>query len=343
MKGPSSNLDVLRSLAVTFVVLSHVLIDNSLTRIGNFHTQTLGTLGVMIFFVHTCLVLMCSLERQDSAPTRRSLALSFLIGRVFRIYPLSIFVVVMLATIGAGLHRHLTPLALVSNIFLVQNLTGSESITPVLWSLPFEVQMYLFLPALYWLTRSNARQGWHRVLALWCACVVLVGVFRWLGLNADLIKFFPCFLPGVLAYCLRKERQRWPAGMLFSYVGLMAIVYPLMVGFGASATVLAWMICLGLGVLIPVCGDVKALWMTKGGSIVARYSYSIYLIHVSVLDVAFHRLKGISSASAWLVFIGGVAVLSYAAYHMIEKPGIGFGHMLVDRMALLRRRSAQNI
>ena len=339
----SPNLDVLRSLAVTFVVLSHVLIDNSLTHVGTYQIQTLGTLGVMIFFVHTCLVLMYSLARQDRASTRGSLALSFFVARFFRIYPLSVFVVVTLATVGAGLHRHITPLALVSNIFLVQNLTGSESITPVLWSLPFEVQMYLFLPALYWLTGSSVRQGWRRVLALWCACILLVGIVHRLGMSAELIRFFPCFLPGVLAYCLRKSRQRWSAGVLFSYVGLTAIVYPVMVGLGASATVLAWFICLVLGVLIPVCGDVKALWMTKGASIVARYSYSVYLIHVSVLDVAFHRLKGLSPTSAWLVFIGGVALLSYSAYHIIEKPGIGLGRFLVDRMATSRRRSPQNI
>lgn len=340
----SPNLDMLRSLAVLCVVLSHVLIDNSLTRIGSYHTQTLGTLGVLIFFVHTCLVLMRSLERQDVMGTRRSLALSFLIGRFFRIYPLSIFVVVSLAALGGLVsHARLTPLGLVSNILLVQNLTGSASITPVLWSLPFEVQMYLFLPALYWWTGAGGRRAWRRPLALWCACVALVGVFRWLHVNADLIKFFPCFLPGVLAYSLRTAQRRWPAGMLVSYVVALAAGYPLMVGLGASATVLSWPICLGLGALIPACRDVTATWLKVGAGVVARYSYGIYLVHVTVLDVAFHRLKGMPPSLAWLVFIGGVGVLSYSTYHMIEKPGIEFGHMLAGRMAALRRRTAPNI
>jgi peptidoglycan/LPS O-acetylase OafA/YrhL len=344
MNDHSPNLDVLRSLAVSFVVLSHVLLDNSLAHIGIYHSQTLGTLGVMIFFVHTCLVLMRSLERQQSASTRRSLALPFLTSRFFRIYPLSVFVVLVLATIGGpDPHQHLTPLIFISNIFLVQNLTGSASITPVLWSLPFEVQMYLFLPALYWWSRASARHAWRWMLALWCAFVLLVGVFWRFGVNFDLIKFFPCFLPGVLAYCLRTMRRRWSAGILFAYVGANAILYPLLVGLGTSATVLSWGICLGLGALIPMCVDVQSMWLRTVASTVARYSYGIYLVHVSVLDVVFHRLTGIPSAVAWLLFIGGVVALSYLTYHMIEKPGIGFGHMLIGRMTTFRSRSAQNI
>jgi peptidoglycan/LPS O-acetylase OafA/YrhL len=341
MSDRSPNLDVLRALAVSFVVASHLLIDQSLARIGPYHTQTLGTLGVMIFFVHTCLVLMRSLARQDGPGSRCALALSFLTGRIFRIYPLSIAVVVLLAALGWG--PHLAPAALMSNVFLVQNLSGSPSITPVLWSLPFEVQMYLFLPALYWWTGTGAWRAWRRVLALWAACVLAVGACRWYGADTDLVKFFPCFLPGVLAYCLRTAPLRWPAGVLFGGVGAAAVVYPLLVGLGASATVLAWALCLGLGALIPSCADVKSAWLKAVAGIVARYSYGVYLVHVTVLDVAFHRLKGMPPALDWLVFAGGVAALSYAAYHVIEKPGIGFGRWAVERMAVQRRRRAQNI
>lgn len=341
MNDRSPNLDVLRTLAVSFVVVSHLLIDQSLARIGHYHSQALGTLGVMMFFVHTCLVLMRSLARQDVSGTRRALALSFLAGRVFRIYPLSIAVVLLLASLGWG--PHLAPPALMSNVFLVQNLSGSPSITPVLWSLPFEVQMYLFLPALYWWTGAGAWRAWRRVLALWGVCVLVIGACRWYGINADLVKFFPCFLPGVLAYCVRSAPLQWPAGVLFGAVGAAAIAYPLLVGLGASATVLAWGLCLGLGALIPACADVTAPWLKAGAGIVARYSYGVYLVHVTVLDIAFHRLKGMSPPLDWLLFAGGVVALSYAAHHMIEKPGIDLGRRVVVRMAMLRGWSAHKL
>jgi len=340
MNDRAPNLDVLRTLAVSFVVVSHLLIDQSLTQIGHFQSQALGTLGVMIFFVHTCLVLMRSLARQDVLRTRRAVTLSFLAERVFRIYPLSIAVVVLLASLGWGLH--LAPLALMSNVFLVQNLSGSPSITPVLWSLPFEVQMYLFLPALYWWTSAGAWRAWRRLLALWGASVLVIGACRLYGMNTDLIKFFPCFLPGVLAYCMRSARLQWPAGVLFGAVGMAAIAYPLLVGLGASATVLAWGLCLGLGGLIPACADVTAPWLKAGAGIAARYSYGVYLVHVTVLDIAFHRLKGMPPPLDWLMFAAGVAALSYAAYHVIEKPGIDLGRRVVVRMAIRRGWSAHN-
>jgi peptidoglycan/LPS O-acetylase OafA/YrhL len=62
----SANLDLLRSLAVVFVVVSHlpeaagVPVSN-----GTYHLQALGLLGVGIFFIHTTLVLMLSVDRQS--------------------------------------------------------------------------------------------------------------------------------------------------------------------------------------------------------------------------------------------------------------------------------------
>lgn len=340
----SPNLDLLRSLAVLFVVASHLLIDNAMSRIGNYHAQTLGTLGVMIFFVHTCLVLMRSLARQDDRHGGRFLARSFLLARAFRIYPLSIAVVLALAVVDRW-RTHAPPdlSTFLSNVFLVQNLTGSPLATPVLWSLPFEVQMYLFLPALYWWTRSGARRPWRRVVFLWCAFVALTGVLWRLGVNVDLIKFFPCFLPGVLAYCMGHSLRRWSAGALFSYVGATALLYPLLVGLGASATVLSWIICLVLGALVPLCADVGMPWLRRLGSVVARYSYGIYLVHVSVLNFAFHDLAGLPRLLAWLIFFGGIVLLSYSMYHLVERPGIEFGRVLANRLRIAGARSALQV
>jgi peptidoglycan/LPS O-acetylase OafA/YrhL len=340
----SPNLDLLRMLAVSFVVFSHLLIDNAMTHLGPYHSQTLGTLGVMIFFVHTCLVLMRSLERQDQCYGHRALAVSFLAARFFRIYPLSIFIVVVLA---AARHMHApaypTLSTFLSNVFLVQNLTGAESVTPVLWSLPFEVQMYLFLPGLYWWTNTAAQPAWRPIVGLWCGFVALSSVLWRLGMNVDLIKFFPCFLPGVLAYCMRQARWRWPPRVLFSYVLAAALIYPLLVGIGASATVLSWFICLILGALIPMCSGVTRRSLRLCGRVVARYSYGIYLVHVSVMNFAFHYVPGIPRSLAWFIFLVGIIVLPYCLYHLIEKPGIDVGRLLVARLAVARVRRAQNI
>ncbi|WP_409266937.1 acyltransferase family protein [Massilia sp. BHUDP2] len=333
MTERSPNLDLLRTMAVMFVVSSHLLLDNFPPLVGWFHLQSLGTLGVMIFFVHTCLVLLQSIERHTVINGAPPSALSFLVARAFRIYPMSIVVVVtlaMLERIATGTQPSLS--TFLSNVFLIQNLTGDSNITPVLWSLPFELQMYLFLPALYSVASVPLWRSARTVALLWCASLGLIALFLLLGWNTDLIKFFPCFLPGVLAYTLRGAPKTWGSLLLFGYVGTLAFVYPLLVGMGLSATVLAWISCLSLGLLIPRCVQLESRWLQSCSSTIARYSYGIYLVHVPVMHLCFDYFGGLPGYLSWLSFFAGVAGLSYLGYHLIEKPGIEFGHALMRRM-----------
>jgi peptidoglycan/LPS O-acetylase OafA/YrhL len=333
MNYPSPNLDALRSLAIFFVVLSHLLLDRSLVGVGSYHTQTLGTLGVLIFFVHTCLVLMLSLERQMKKTKNSPTTLLFLVARAFRIYPLSILVVIVLSSL-AWMYSDAKPtgFTILSNIFLVQNLTGSALITPVLWSLPFEFQMYFFLPFLYMLIGRCGRFSPHCIVALWCGMVGVVVTFWHLGLNFSLIMFFPCFLPGVLAFSLRHSMRCLSPAFLFLYVAAVAMIYPWVVGHGIKATALSWPICLLLGFIIPRCREIELNWLRIAGSVVARYSYGIYLLHVPILYFSFHFLKGISPFASWVIFTGGLISLSYCAYHVVEKPGTEFGRTVVERL-----------
>lgn len=333
MNNQSPNLDALRSVAVTFVVISHLLLDHSFILIGSFHSQTLGTLGVLMFFVHTCLVLMQSLERHGRKYGHQSLTMSFLVRRAFRIYPMSMVVVVVLSSIDRiYTHTHPTWSTFLSNFFLVQNLTDSPLTTPVLWSLPFEFQMYLLLPSLYLLATYRAKSSWGWIITLWFSSIALVYVFWRLGWRADLIKFFPCFLPGVLAYCLRDKFERdWSPALLFAYVGAVALVYPTLVGLGFSATFFSWFICLALGVIIPKCREMRSKWVGICAGNVARYSYGIYLLHYPLLYLSFHYLN-VPTFLRWTIFICAVPALSYLTYHLIERPGIEFGQALADRM-----------
>src|SRR5688500_16522490 len=94
------NLDALRAFAVLLVLADHVLETFAALDGGNFHPfdRSLGRLGVLLFFVHTCFVLMGSLERGGGAGW--AFAREFYVRRAFRIYPLAI--VCVLAVVAAG-------------------------------------------------------------------------------------------------------------------------------------------------------------------------------------------------------------------------------------------------
>jgi peptidoglycan/LPS O-acetylase OafA/YrhL len=113
------NLDLLRACAVLFVLADHTLFSLGVRRIWASDMEWLGRLGVLFFFVHTCCVLMSSLERHKG----QGLVWRFFVRRAFRIYPLSI-VAVLLAMIPPHAPA-LRAAQWLSNLALVQDLTFS--------------------------------------------------------------------------------------------------------------------------------------------------------------------------------------------------------------------------
>jgi peptidoglycan/LPS O-acetylase OafA/YrhL len=322
MHQDAPNLDLLRTLAVSFVVISHLGEVHAGLAASSYHLQALGLLGVAIFFVHTCLVLMLSLDRQSNGPK----ALVFLTRRILRIYPLSIVVVlVVYFATYSGSDRWL----LINNLLLIQNLTGTPSIPAPLWSLPFEMQMYLFLPALFVLCQSRNAFMWLSVT--WVASIASVLIAAKLALDYHLIKYLPCFLPGVIAFVLAKRtgRPRKHPALLFGYALIVAAVFPLSVAMGAPETPLLWPICLGLGILVASCRQIGNRLLARVAKIIATYSYGIYLIHSECIDLAFSKMSGYPSAASWVVFLGATGGLAYAAHHLIEQPCIAVGRRLV--------------
>ncbi|RYH15749.1 MAG: hypothetical protein EON54_28565, partial [Alcaligenaceae bacterium] len=133
-----------------------------------------------MFFVHTTLVRLMSLECSGSA------AGPFFVRRFFRIYPLYIVAVLFFEGLVWLGGRPVNFNALMSNLLLVQNITGDRSMPDPLWTLPYEVQMYLLLPTLYALARSAQSMLWAWLLFA-LALAALAG--------DELLQFVPCFLP----------------------------------------------------------------------------------------------------------------------------------------------------
>jgi peptidoglycan/LPS O-acetylase OafA/YrhL len=143
-------------------------------------------------------------------------------------------------------------MALLSQFLLVQNLVHVKSIVNVLWSLPFEVQMYVFLPFLF--TWARRKRILWPLLVLWIVSLLAAWVQpRVAALNrASLLLFVPCFLPGVIAFTLprtpRLSSYLWP-------VFILALV----VAFANHPELpMGWVLCLVLGLLLPFFREIQS-------------------------------------------------------------------------------------
>jgi peptidoglycan/LPS O-acetylase OafA/YrhL len=152
------NLDFVRSIAVISVVVEHTLLSLGVLKLGPFPILYLGVMGVMVFFVHTTLVLMWSLERKPDT-------LDFYIRRAFRIYPLALVAIALVMIFHAPVagtasqpFHYADPRwrNVAAQATLIPNmLTDKAPIMGVLWSLPYEVEMYVLLPVLFFFLRKN--------------------------------------------------------------------------------------------------------------------------------------------------------------------------------------------
>jgi peptidoglycan/LPS O-acetylase OafA/YrhL len=319
------HLDFLRATAVALVFFAH-LVDSLSTSSGT-GLGTAAHLGVLIFFVHTSLVLFMSLERMSPA----SRTARFYVRRVFRIYPLAVFTLLViiwtrLPPYFDRLWTQPTKWDVAANLLLVQNLTGGRVLLATMWSLPFEVQMYIVLPLLF-----AMRKKVHSI-ALWAGSLLAVEVL--LATHSpvgEVLRYFPCFIAGLVAYWLIKERRSvrlpfWVMPVALAMEGLALIFSAHFVGLSAVADSFA---ALGVGVLTGLMDGSVPPFLSKVSAVVAKYSYGLYLAHLPLMIWLFgpgHSLKRIA------LFAVLTVIAPLLLYHLIEQPMIIAGVALSGRI-----------
>jgi peptidoglycan/LPS O-acetylase OafA/YrhL len=334
-----SNLDLLRAFAVLAVVADH-FVTMVATRVGAVVTPFVwhvGRVGVLVFFVHTSLVLMQSLARTPLSGWR--LFTHFYTRRVFRIYPLSTLCTVVVLAFAVPrvpweLPTAWTRTEIVSSLLLVNNLTHTEAVVGPLWSLPYELQMYVLLPCLFLLARRMPFLGW--AIGLFVASVI-VGVVQPMVPGAsrlDLARYGPCFVAGVVAYVgLLRVSPRlpgwtWPIAVL----GLMSAYVAASLATGiVHSTWISWVFCGAVGLLIPTVRQVTSPLLVRTAHVIARYSYGVYLFHVIGVWLAFAAVPQsvVVATGLGLLMTAAMAVFTY---HAIEKPGIALGGRVARRL-----------
>jgi peptidoglycan/LPS O-acetylase OafA/YrhL len=320
-------------MAVACVVVVHLFVYLDVVHAGT-QFWRISRFAVLLFFVHTCLVLMYSLERQYARDGWRRLFNHFMIRRLFRLYPLCILIVLavyFLRIPAADFHAHtfvatdVGPGGLLANLALVQNLTYAHGVIAQLWSLPLEIQMYLLLPALFLFARRW--KSLRPLLLLWIGAVAVAGIQPLISDRLSIVQFIPNFLPGVIAY--RESgvaRPTWPAFWWPLMLCAMAGLYMVTLTFEHG-----WILCLITGLTVNRFRQIRLSWLRRAAHLLAKYSYGIYLTHMLAVWVGFELLGAFSPALRWTIFAVTLVALPLILYHTIEAPLTRFGATLAQR------------
>ena len=304
-------LDAVRGVACLSVVLFHLAPKSSDWSF----LFNKGYLGVYGFFVVSGLVIPLSLNRCGYT---HSMAGRFMLKRLLRIHPpyvASIALVLLLGLVanhlsvsGGGPGWPPSWQAVTANLFYSAEILHFKLLQYSYWTLPLEMQFYLFIACLFPLLVS----GVAGIRAMALGGSLLAGL---LPDNGWLPHYLPCFGFGMLVFMQisgslsHKALALW----LVAYGGLVSACHSIWVGVACLATVL---------VIMRVSKGCSWLhWLGK-------ISYSLYLVHEPV--GSFLRRTILRSFSPWVetqwlaficAIVGSLAV-AWLFWRMIEVPSI---------------------
>ena len=304
----------------------------------------------------------------------KSLSLrSHLIRRFFRLYPLFLLALMLYIALhlpAAAAWEHFW-----AHLFLVHTLASLEVANfynPAFWSLPPEVEYYLLLPLLAWVSTRHrfGRFGfvWLVLLAALMHLALVAGASpgeKSITARAIATVHVPGllieFMLGSLAYAMvrrdtagRAALMRLALGLLVlggmgfifaNYVAPVAGVAPTVppwiggnIGLGA-----AWGYALVVsGVALPPGRVVDrpvpswVRWFTPAFVLMGELSYGVYLFHNAAPQILGRVLPAAGGVGALLLCTGITLLIAFVAHHVVEKPMRAYGRRLSQNSARVK-------
>ena len=315
-------LDGLRGIAALAVVFSHFGGTHNFHYRDDppaFHDFVWGGTGVQLFFMISGFVILMT-ARRASRPS------DFVISRAARLYPpywLSLaFAVVILALVQVPGYS-LSPGQIIVNLTMVQRWLLVDDVVDVYWTLAVEMQFYVIILILLYLTRCRLSDRvvlWGSLA--WSVISWAVVLFTaphvgsdpqrdplWVKLlnNATVAEYAPLFVLGMALYIARQTGQHrgWVAAAAVSAVGSTFV----MRGMPLALEVLV-VVLLAVTVMLRERTSVLLLAPVQW---YGKISYSLYILHAIPGYILIHALwPYVGRNMAMLVALAVVSVLAWA-------------------------------
>ena len=332
-------LDSIRGIAAFLVLIQHLsgIFLPIITKELSYSYISLGQMGVVAFFLVSGFIIPYSLERSNSIG-------DFFINRIFRIYPLYIFVILMqmgmtYMSIENGIKDIFIINIFLTHIIFIQEYIPfssiwSENLVLGSWTLFIEAIWYILIVCLFRLKIT------HKQLMI--SSIVF---FSTLILTSILLDIrFPFGKFGMLYNCIvGLHIYRWRIGAI-SAKQFWSILIPtliiILIGlncaygyfttshFSAFSVIISWTGAYAIFAIFYLLRTNNNTCM-KMLSFTGKISFSVYLTHFTVTTLLIHFFG--NSPTFFLLSIGCTFIFSILTYYLIEKPGIFLGKWIISR------------
>ena len=358
-------LDSLRGFAALMVVLYHNLFITGVVdpafanhlKSTVLRTVVAGRPFVLLFFVLSGFVLSRSLDNRALAPRAY---LAWVAQRSIRLMLPTAASVLLSASLyllfyggqwtGEGWWlRQLNWLAPpdAGRVLQQASLLFHSDLNNVLWSLAIEWRLSLAIPFMVLLARRRSRHGWLMVLALGFGLSGFAGgtwptdiAFdpSWIGGAQSCLYFTLPFALGValdrsgVCAIVADRSLVWAA--LFAVLGLARA--PVDLANFLAAAILIW--------VVQQPTPIRDILRWPGLTWLGTISFSLYLVHVPLLNAVAHMLHDrlpLPAVAALSIF--GALPLAWAFYIAVERPAHNLARLVRDRPVAPRQEMLETV
>ena len=326
----------LRGVAVLYVVVSH-LGNASLFLLPISH-DAVGKVGVWIFFVLSAFLLTTHLLSEFEATSSKAFSLlTYIIHRIFRIYPLYILVL-----IGHMILGDISAMEFLKHLLLIQGMGE-------LWAIPVEFQYYFIIPIIAIVSLYLPYKHINLILMVAMMITLFYGIMFPVSVFSNELNSIPKLTPFLLGSMLalliygkvspkRKVNRRGFALLIglacLTVLLVTTILYRCLSKDCLSNSFAPW---LSIAISISVMGLIYSVLRPNAiGTLLevvplvflGEISFSVYLLRMFVIRFVAQKNYGLPAvAEAWLT-LGLCVLCASVSYWAIERPGIRAGKFL---------------